>query len=252
MNVHIIPCHKDNYSYVLSQGNSCVIIDACEFAPLDAFLQKQKLQPVAILTTHHHWDHVGGNEQFVEKYKIDVYGAHGDAERIPALTHKISPQQTLQLLGQTLSTFLIPGHTSHHIAYHFKDSNLLFVGDTVFSCGCGRLFEGSYAEMFETLAHIKSLPPQTLIYGGHEYSAKNTDFALSVEPGNTALVLRKKQVHELLQQNQPTLPTSLEQELQINPFLRCFSPEIKKTLGGNSKTTDLETFTALRKKRDTY
>lgn len=247
MKISIIKCYQDNYSYVIHDSKSGIIIDACEAQPLFDFFKLNKIKPLAILTTHHHWDHVGGNRELCDTFQIPVYGNAHDS-KIPSLSQKIFQSgETFILNGIEFKTLFAPGHTSHHVMYYFPRLKSLFTGDAFFSCGCGRLFEGTYQEHFESVQSVKKFHHDTNIYCGHEYSLKNTLFAKTVEPENGDIVLRLQKIQSTLPQ--PTIPTSLELELKINPFLRCNSPSIQKIL---QTTSDFDTFVALRKKRDSF
>ena len=235
MKIQIIPCLKDNYAYLVSvpsgQNDTVhLLIDAPIFKAVDDFLEKKKLNLDFILNTHHHWDHTDGNLELKNKYKCKIYGSSDDQDQIPGIDFKLDKGENFQIANTIVQTISVPGHTSHHIVYYFKEARVLFSGDTLFSMGCGRLFEGTYIEMFDSLQKIKSLPDNTKIYCGHEYSEKNAQFALHVDPNNENLKARSQEVIRLRQNNQPTVPTTLAMEKEINPFLRAMSTDEFKRL----------------------
>jgi hydroxyacylglutathione hydrolase len=233
MDVQIIPCLKDNYAYLVKN----ILIDAPDFKTIDNFLTQKKMNLNFILSTHHHGDHVDGNVDLKRKYNCHIYGYADDHHPIPGVDTKLKPNEFLNIDGINIQALSVPGHTSHHVIYYFKDQNLLFSGDTLFSMGCGRLFEGTYIEMFESLQKIKSLPPQTEFYCGHEYSQKNAQFALSVDPDNLTLKEHFQKVSSLRKQGLATVPTTLELEKKINPFLRA---------------SNVDEFAKLRQLRDSF
>jgi hydroxyacylglutathione hydrolase len=242
MKVTVIPCLKDNYAYLIEMpGNKMssknILIDAPDFVTIDQFLNKSLTKLDYIFNTHHHWDHTEGNLELKKKYGCVIVGASNDSQRIPGIDKKLSDDEIIQINNTKIKAISVPGHTSHHLIYHFQGEALLFSGDTLFSMGCGRLFEGSYLEMFESLQKIKSLADETKIYCGHEYSEKNARFALSVDPQNEAIKARYQEVLALRLKNLPTVPTTLQLEKQINPFLRASS---------------VDEFAKLRQLRDSY
>lgn len=225
-NVKIIPCLQDNYAFLVEAKSSSqlpisILIDAPEFQNIDDFLNKKNSTLSYILSTHHHWDHIGGNLELKKKYACTIIGSEDDKARIPGIDHPLKDGEVFLLGDQTIEAIFVPGHTSHHVIYYFKNSGLLFSGDTLFSMGCGRLFEGTYNEMFNSLQKIKSLPPETSIFCGHEYTIKNGQFALTVEPSNSDIKLRLETAHAKVNAGLPTIPSTLEMELKTNPFLRA-------------------------------
>lgn len=236
MRVEIIPCLNDNYAYLLevkehsdNPSTKHILIDAPDFSPINNYLEENSLGLDFILSTHHHGDHVGANLELKEKYKCKIYGAEDDADRIPGIDYYLKPEEVFKIADTNIESMIAPGHTNNHTVYFFTESQFLFSGDTLFSMGCGRLFEGTYIEMYKTLQKIKTLPDSSLLYCGHEYSQKNAQFALSVDINNEALEHRYQEVLELLSKGQPTVPTTLALEKQINPFLRASSvDEFKK------------------------
>ncbi len=242
MQIEIIPCLRDNYAFLLDVGQNnnnriSVLIDAPEFESIDNFLRKNNRTVNYILNTHHHWDHVGGNLALKERYSCKIIGSENDQARIPGIDHHLKNNEEMHLGDQTIQTHFVPGHTNNHVIYFFKDAKVLFTGDTLFSMGCGRLFEGTYQEMFDSLQLIKKFPEETLIYCGHEYTIKNGEFALSAQPDNPAIQRRLKEARELVQRGQPTIPATLELERKTNPFLMA---------------STVDEFSQLRQRRDSF
>jgi hydroxyacylglutathione hydrolase len=226
--VATVPAFKDNYLWVIHNDTHATVVDPGDATPIIDFLSRNNLQLAAILTTHHHADHVGGVEALLDFYhlhdKIPVYGPAN--ERIPARTKALSEGDSITELGTTFDIIDVPGHTAGHIAYHAKTENWLFCGDTLFACGCGRLFEGTAEQMQSSLAKLKALPPRTLAYCAHEYTMANIKFALAVEPDNLALQQRAKTDAAKREKNIPTVPFTIENEIATNPFLRWDSPAV--------------------------
>jgi hydroxyacylglutathione hydrolase len=236
----IVPVNafKDNYVWTLRESGpnarSAAVVDPGEAQPVLEYLAREKLELVAILATHHHADHVGGIAELRKKYAVPVYGPRN--EPIPTLTNPVSEGDEVSIpeLGVTFSVLDIPGHTRAHIAYY--GAGALFCGDTLFACGCGRLFEGTAAQMYASLQKLLSLPDDTKVYCGHEYTLANIGFARTVEPDNAALRSRESRDRKLREAGKPTLPSTLGEEKATNPFLRCREPavvdSVNKYLGG--------------------
>lgn len=221
LKVHQIPALWDNYIYLIQafQTNEVIIVDPSEAEPVFDFLVKNQLTPKAIFNTHHHPDHVGGNEALVDRYNIPVYCSVYDQKRIPGATNPLTDQAKLALLGLEFEVFEIPGHTLGHIAFYGHGA--LFCGDTLFAGGCGRLFEGDAAMLWDSLQKLRGLHDQTLVYCAHEYTQKNLEFALTIEPKNQALLQKYQAVKNMRLRDQPTVPTFLVDEKSYNPFLRA-------------------------------
>lgn len=229
--LHIVPVRAftDNYIWVIHDRCHAAVVDPGDAAPVLDFLRHENLQLVAILNTHHHNDHVGGNAALLREFPVPVYGpAH---ESIPTLTRRLREGDNVQLAEFPLSfnVFDIPGHTAGHIAYY--GANMLFCGDTLFACGCGRLFEGTPQQMYASLQKLAGLPDETQIYCGHEYTLANIHFARAVEPGNQALLELEAAMKKLREQDIPTLPSTLMREKATNPFLRCNQLEVIQSAG---------------------
>lgn len=253
--IQAIPSLQDNYIWAIVdtlQQKAC-IIDPGEAAPVNIFLSQNNLKLIALLITHHHWDHTDGIHLLKQAHQIPVYGAmyspnHEITLRLNEGEHIASNSCLLDF-----HVLAIPGHTLDHIAYY--SPGLLFCGDTLFAAGCGKIFEGTAMQMYQSLQKIAALPDDTLIYCAHEYTLNNLYFAQTVEPENQAVSNRLKQVHALRQKNLPTLPSSLREEKQTNPFLRCHSPtlitQVEKFAGQPLKTV-VDVFTWLRKWKNEF
>lgn len=226
--LEIVPvaAFRDNYIWTLRApgGRSAVVVDPGDAAPVLEHLAQEGLELSAILATHHHPDHVGGIAELVAERNVPVYGPRG--EPISTMTHPVGGGDAVSLpqLGVTFQVLDIPGHTRAHVAYY--GAGALFCGDTLFACGCGRLFEGTAEQMYASLEKLSSLPDDTRVYCGHEYTLANIGFARTVEPGNDALALREQQARRLREAGRPTLPSTLGEEKQTNPFLRCAEPAV--------------------------
>tara|TARA_B100000575_G_scaffold255265_1_gene224946 strand:+ start:535 stop:1254 length:720 start_codon:yes stop_codon:yes gene_type:complete len=239
MRIEIISCLQDNYSYLIideTNNNACVV-DPSEAKPIINFLENKDLKLKYILNTHHHYDHIGGNKELKKKYKSIVIGYKNDAHRIPEIDILVEDGQIWKKDNFEAKIFHIPGHTSGHICFHFYNDNFLFTGDTLFSLGCGRLFEGTYKDMFDSLNKIKSLPENTSIFCGHEYTLQNSKFCIKYDPDNLALKNKIDDIEKKLKNNLPTVPSILKDEINCNIFL---------------KAKDLESFTKLRDLKDNF
>ena len=236
MTLEIIKCLKDNFSYLIidEQNNSACVIDPSEASPIIDHVEKLKLNLKFILNTHHHFDHIGGNKELKKKYNLKVIGFEKDKERIPEIDIKLKDKEIWKSNKFETKIYHIPGHTSGHICYHFFNQNILFTGDTLFSLGCGRIFEGTYKEMFQSINLIKSFPLETKIYCGHEYTLKNSEFCSTYDSENINLKNKIFSVKEKLKKNLPSIPTTVKEELDCNIFLRT------KNLEGFSKLRDLK------------
>src|SRR6185369_22279 len=217
-----LPAFQDNYIWTLRDGKHAAVVDPGEAGPVKDYLAREGLSLVAIMATHHHPDHVGGIAELVAMKKVPVFGPKG--EPIPALTQPLGQDDKFSIpeLAAEFSVLDIPGHTRAHVAYYGLGS--LFCGDTLFACGCGRVFEGTPAQMLHSLTKLAALPDETKVYCGHEYTLANIKFARTVDPGNAALAVREERAKALRAAGKPTLPSTLGEERATNPFLRCAEP----------------------------
>ena len=252
MKIEIISCLSDNYSYLIhdEESNTVAIIDPSEFKPCDKIIKKyNKLD--FILNTHHHADHVNGNLELKKKYNSKILGFSQDKKRIPGIDILLEENQKQKIGNLEFEVIFIPGHTKGHIAFFFSKEKIAFTGDTLFSLGCGRVFEGTHEEMFYSLNKIKNLPPDTKIYCGHEYTKSNLNFCLAYDPRNTFLKEKAIDIQKKLNSNLPTIPTILGQEIKTNIFLRCNDPEIKLALDLKD-SSEVEVFSKLRDLKDSF
>jgi hydroxyacylglutathione hydrolase len=252
LNITPIPAFSDNYIWMLQQQSRVAFVDPGEAHRVLKTIRDNNLQPVAILITHHHGDHVGGVREILQHYPdLPVYGPAG--ESIPGITHPLKQDDRVQLaeLGAEFRVLDVPGHTRGHIAYYGE--GVLFCGDTLFACGCGRLFEGSKEQMENSLSKIAALPADTQLYCAHEYTLDNIGFAKWVEPDNQALLQRDEEAMAKQEKGIPTVPSSLQLELQTNPFLRYREANVKQAAenyAGKSLNSDAEVFGAIRDWKD--
>tara|TARA_B100001250_G_scaffold384518_1_gene379413 strand:- start:325 stop:1089 length:765 start_codon:yes stop_codon:yes gene_type:complete len=253
LNIEIIPCLNDNYSYLLNDKDSNItaIIDPSDFSSCDEIINKKYNKLNYILNTHHHADHVGGNQKLKEKYKSKILGFELDKNRIPDIDISLKDKQSFKIGNTSFEVIFIPGHTKGHIAFYFKNEKIVFTGDTLFSLGCGRIFEGTHEQMFNSLNKLKNLPEDTKIYCGHEYTEKNLEFCLVYDQKNDFLKKKSNWVKSKLESNSPTLPSSINEEKKTNIFLRCDDPSIKNALNLNN-ASEQEIFSKLRDLKDSF
>ena len=253
LNIKIIPCLNDNYSYLLcdERTNIIAIIDPSDFISCDEIIKKKYNKLDYILNTHHHFDHVGGNQKLKEKYKSKVLGSEIDKDRIPGIDITLKDKQNFKLGKSSLEVIFVPGHTKGHIAFYFKDDKIVFTGDTLFSLGCGKIFEGSHEQMFSSLNKFKNLPVDTKIYCGHEYTKKNLEFCLKYDSSNVFLKKKSNWINSKIESNSPTIPISIDEEKKTNIFLRCNEPSIKNALNLNN-ASEQEIFSKLRDLKDSF
>ena len=239
MRVEIIPCLQDNYSYLIidESNKTASVIDPSEAKPIINFIEKENINLKYILNTHHHFDHIGGNKDLKKKYNSVVIGYKDDANRIPGIDILLKNNQIWKADNFEAKIMHIPGHTTGHISFHFFKEKLIFTGDTLFSLGCGKIFEGTYQDMFDSLNQIKKLPQDTKIYCGHEYTLQNSKFCIKHDPENLNLKNKIVEIKKKLENNIPTIPSTLKEENECNIFLRA---------------KDVESFSKLRDLKDNF
>jgi hydroxyacylglutathione hydrolase len=253
LDIRLLPLLTDNYAYLLRDAASglVAVVDPSEAAPVLAEIARLGWPLNFILNTHHHWDHSGGNLDLKAATGAMVVGPLADRERIPGIDIALADGKHFALGPSTATVLDIPGHTKGHIAYWFEADKAVFVGDTLFALGCGRMFEGTPPMMWRSLERLRDLPADTRVYCGHEYTAANARFALSVDPANPALVLRAEEVERLRAAAQPTIPSTIADERATNPFLRVDTPAIAAALGMvGAPPADL--FGELRRRKDAF
>ncbi|MFI5397045.1 MAG: hydroxyacylglutathione hydrolase [Candidatus Binatia bacterium] len=232
MRVIPVPQLTDNYAYLIIDETTrkAGIVDCAEAEPVLRAAREANADLVAILPTHHHWDHVGGNDDLLKQRQLTVYGHVGEAQRIPGCTHQVQEGDAVRIGALVGRVIFIPAHTSGHVAYYFAREQALFTGDTLFAGGCGRLFEGDAALMMQSLTKLMALPDDTKVYFGHEYTEKNLRFALALEPNNVPLQQKHAWAVAQAAQHLPTVPTTIASEKATNPFLRWKSADLRATL----------------------
>lgn len=247
----IIKCLNDNYAYIyLNDKKEAFVVDPSEASPVIDTLEKNDLQLKYILNTHHHFDHIGGNYELKEKYNCKIVGSKKDRDRIPGIDIEISDGDYWSFKEHTAQIIEIPGHTSGHIAFFFKSLNAVFTGDTLFSLGCGRLFEGTPTMMWNSLKKLRALPDQTKIYCGHEYTLSNGKFINSIYPSED-MRLKIESLVELNEKNLPSIPSTIADEKKMNIFLKADDINLIKNLGLNGKSPE-EVFGYMRELKDNF
>ncbi len=248
-----IPVLGDNYSYLIrddKEGRTAVV-DPAEAGPVLKRLDQEGWKLDYILNTHHHVDHVGGNRELKQATACRVVGSKAEVNLIPGIDIALGEPDRFVLGGTEVRIIDTPGHTVGHVCYYFEWSDVLFSGDHLFSMGCGRLFGGTAAQMWASLDKIRKLPKETQVYCAHEYTVQNGRFALTVEPGNPALQKRCRQASDLRAESKSTVPSTLQQELDTNPFLRPESAEIRAAIG-KEDASDQQVFADLRQRKDRF
>jgi len=236
MKVEIIKCLQDNYTYIIinEKNNYACIVDPGEAEPVIDFIKKKNIKLKFILNTHHHYDHIGGNNDLKKKYKAKIVGFKDDKHRIPNIDILVENNQIWKGENFESKIIHIPGHTTGHICFYFSKEKMIFTGDTLFSLGCGRIFEGTYKQMYSSLNKLKTLPTSTKIYCGHEYTLNNSMFCLKHDKNNKNLGKKVLEINDKLKKNLPTIPSTIGEELACNIFLRA------KNLEDFSKLRDLK------------
>ena len=232
MEINIIPCLKDNYSYIIYDKISklVAVIDPSEPEPVEKFISKSYKKINFILNTHHHLDHVGGNNALKKKYSAKILGSEIDKERIPAVDILLKENDEFKFGNISFEIISVPGHTKGHLAFYSKEEGVVFSGDALFSLGCGRIFEGTSSQMFRSIQKFKELPKKTKIYCGHEYTKNNLKFCKKYDPNNQELIKKEEWINAKIIKKMPTLPVTVDEELRTNIFLRCDNIDVKNNL----------------------
>lgn len=253
LDIRQFPCLNDNYGYLICDMASGAVatIDTPAAEAINQELEKAGWRLTHILNTHHHFDHTGGNLALKERWGCKIIGPRAEAARIPGIDEQVGDGDTLMLGDSRAVVIDTPGHTSGHIIFHFEEDGAAFVGDTIFAAGCGRLFEGTPAQMWDSLLKIADMPARTKLYCAHEYTMANVAFALSVDGENEALRARKTEVDRLRAEGLPTVPTTVADELATNPFLRARDDDFKAGLGMNG-ASDVDVFAEARRRKDSF
>jgi len=248
-----IPCLADNYAFLLHDPNSGVtaLVDAPEAAPIKAELDRRGWGLDLVLLTHHHWDHVDALDELRQIYKPSVVGAEADAHRLPPLDVPVKESSVFSFADEDVQILEVPGHTVGHIAFYLPESHAVFTADSLMALGCGRLFEGSPAQMWHSLKKLTALPADTMVYSGHEYTQSNAAFALTIEPNNPALQARVADIKKARNAGIATVPSPLSLELATNPFLRAAEAEVKQAMGMQDHDSE-QVFTEIRKRKDSF
>ncbi|MEW2911230.1 hydroxyacylglutathione hydrolase [Leisingera sp. JC11] len=248
-----LPCLSDNYAFLIHNPASgeTALVDAPEAGAVKAALSDRGWGLDWILLTHHHWDHVDGVAELRDAYGAKVIGAQGDAHRLPPLDMAVEDGGSFPLLGEEVRVMDVSGHTVGHIAYYIPGAEAVFTADSLMALGCGRLFEGTPQQMWASLSRLAALPPQTLVYSGHEYTQANGAFAVTVDPGNPALQARVGDIAKARENGVATVPSELQLELDTNPFLRAADSAVRAQLGMQD-AEDAEVFAEIRKRKDNF
>ncbi len=253
LEIRQIPCLSDNYGYLIRDEATGAVaaIDTPDVNAINDVLADAGWRLTHILNTHHHWDHAGGNLALKEKWQCEIIGPGAEADRIPGLDRAVGDGDIVKFGQSAAKVFDTPGHTSGHIIYYFAEDEAAFVGDTIFAMGCGRLFEGTPAQMWASLSKIAVLPPQTRLYCAHEYTQANASFALTVDPHNDDLKSRVREIDQLRASGTPTVPTTVAAELATNPFLRAEDEALKAAIG-MSGAGAVDVFAETRRRKDNF
>jgi len=252
MKITPIQCLKDNYAYIINKNSKDVaVVDPSEANPIINFLKKKNLKLNYILNTHHHFDHIGGNLELKKKYNAKIVGFINDRHRIPGIDITLKDNEIWNFGNTPVRILHIPGHTLGHICFFLEKEKIAFTGDTLFSLGCGKIFEGTHEQMLTSLNKIKKLPQDTMIYCGHEYTYNNAKFCIKYDWNNINLKTKFEKIKKLRSKNLPTIPFSLEEELKLNIFLRCDQNDLKINLNMKNQE-DSKVFKKVRDLKDSF
>jgi len=249
-----IPCLNDNYGYLIHDDatGQTAAIDTPDATAYKQELDKRGWKLSHIFNTHHHWDHTGGNLE-LKTEGVEIFGPVNECAKIPGIDTAIASGSVVEFGGQTATIMDVGGHTLGHIAYHFPQQSAVFVGDSLFALGCGKMFEGTPSQFWNSLKSLRELPDETSVYCAHEYTASNAKFAVSVEPGNQELLKRVKEITLKRSRGEPTVPSTMGDEKKTNPFLRIdFSDELRKNVGVTVVDSDADAFGKVRKAKDNF
>ncbi|WP_296765729.1 hydroxyacylglutathione hydrolase [Sediminimonas sp.] len=248
-----VPCLSDNYAYLVHDpaSDETALVDAPESGPILQALAKRGWRLDQVLLTHHHHDHVEGLPAILAAHPARVTGAAADAHRLPPLDQEVAEDDHVSIGAERGRVIAVPGHTVGHIAFHFPDSGLAFTADSLMALGCGRLFEGTPEQMWDSLSKLAALPADTLVCSGHEYTLNNARWAMSVDPGNAALSERAERVRDARAEGRATVPSTLSEELATNPFLRAADADLKAAMD-MKEAAPVEVFAALRRSKDAF
>ena len=248
-----IPCLSDNYAFLIVDPDSreAALVDVPEAAPIAAALEDGGWRLTTVLLTHHHPDHVQGLGALAEGRALKVVGAEADAHRLPPLTRQVADEDSFTLLGEEVRVMDVSGHTIGHVAFHIPGMGHAFTADSLMAMGCGRLFEGTPAQMWESLRKLRALPEDTVICSGHEYTLTNARFAAGLEPGNAEVISRLEEAERSAAAGRPTVPSPLSLERRTNPFLRADDPALAGAVGLTDASA-VEVFAEIRRRRDTF
>ncbi|GHD99961.1 hydroxyacylglutathione hydrolase [Defluviimonas sp. 20V17] len=251
LDIVTIPCLKDNYAYLVKGAGGVCLIDAPEAGPVRAALKARGWRLDTLLITHHHHDHVGGVAELRAEYGCAVMGPKAEADKLPPLDRALEEGDLVGEDEMQARVIAVPGHTLGHVAFHFAAGPAVFTADSLMAVGCGRVFEGTPEMMWESLSKLAALPPETMVYSGHDYTLANAKFARTIEPENAELVARIDRTVSMRVQKQPTAQAPLSEELATNPFLRADRPHIKRALG-MADAPDAEVFAEIRARKDRF
>lgn len=253
LEIRTVPCLSDNYAFLAHDPDTgqTAAVDVPEAAPILRALDEEDWILSHVLLTHHHADHVQGLDQLLSEAPARVIGAEADAHRLPALDIAVREGDPVMIGNEVGEVIDVSGHTVGHIAFHFPESRVVFSGDSLMALGCGRVFEGTPPQMWNSLKKLAALPGDTTVCSGHEYTGNNALFAVTVDPGNAALTARKAMIDAAREEGQPTVPSTLAEELDTNPFLRAEDPAIQAHLGMEG-ADPADVFAEIRSRKDSF